>query len=404
MPAEQAHITHSMLDTDLYKFSMWQALYRAFPDNQAEYRFICRNHPQFPLAQLAPLVEAEIDHLCRLRFTDDEIAYLQTLPYLKADFIDFLRTFQFQRAYLHVKTLGDQLQITASGPQIHVTGFEIFVLSIVNELYFRRLHREDTLAQGEYRLATKVNQLIAHRDSQQSQARRFTHPFEFFDFGTRRRYSRRWQEQVVATFTKEVPELFKGTSNVFLAKKYGLAPKGTMGHEYLQTYQAVGIRLAEFQKAALQGWLTEYNGQLGIALTDVVGIDAFLTDFDVELARAFDGLRHDSGDPVVWGEKALNHYAKLGIDANTKRLVFSDGLDIPRALDLHHHFADRAQCGFGIGTDLTNDMGHTPLSIVMKLVSCNGKPVAKLSDSPDKLLCDDASFVMRLRQIFRQTV
>ena len=181
-----------------------------------------------------------------------------------------------------------------------------------------------------------------------------------------------------------MPQYFKGTSNVLPgARRYGLVPIGTMAHEYLQTYQALGVRLRDFQKAALEDWVQEYRGDLGIALTDVVGMDAFLADFDLYFAKLFDGLRHDSGDPVVWGEKALAHYAKLRIDAHTKRLVFSDGLDLRHAPSRCTATSPTApSCGFGIGTNLTNDIGLTPLNIVMKLTRCNGQPVAKLSDSP----------------------
>jgi nicotinate phosphoribosyltransferase len=146
----------------------------------------------------------------------------------------------------------------------------------------------------------------------------------------------------------------------------------------------------------------EYRGDLGIALTDTVGMDAFLQILDLYFAKLFDGLRHDSGDPVEWGEKAMRHYEKLRIDMHNKRLVFSDGLDVPRSLALHAHFADRVQCGFGIGTNLTNDLGPTPLNIVMKLVECNGQPVAKLSDSPGKTLCKDETFLAYLRQVFKK--
>ena len=171
-------------------------------------------------------------------------------------------------------------------------------------------------------------------------------------------------------------------------------------HEYLQTFQALDVRLRDHQKAALEAWVQEYRGDLGVALTDVVGMDAFLADFDLYFAKLFDGLRHDSGDPVWWGEKALAHYAKLRIDAHTKRLVFSDSLNITKALELYRHFADRTQLGFGIGTSLSNDMGLRTLHIVMKLTQANGQPVAKLSDSPGKTMCDDQTFLAYLRQVF----
>ncbi|MBZ8144188.1 nicotinate phosphoribosyltransferase, partial [Rubrivivax gelatinosus] len=170
--------------------------------------------------------------------------------------------------------------------------------------------------------------------------------------------------------------------NVLLARDLDIVPIGTMAHEYLQTFQGLGVRLRDHQKAALEAWVQEYRGDLGTALTDVVGMDAFLADFDLYFAKLFDGIRHDSGDPVEWGEKALAHYAKLRIDPATKRLVFSDALDIERCIVLYRHFADRTQCGFGIGTHLTNDCGLPTLNIVMKLTRVNGQPVAKISDAP----------------------
>ena len=393
-------VIHSLLETDLYKFTMQQPMLHSMPTNQAEYSFVCRNTPTFPLAELAADVNAQLDALCMLRFTEDELAYLGALRYLSSDYIDFLRLFQFQRRFIAVSTDGDTLHVVAKGPQVHVMGFEIYVLAIVNELYFRRLvhgpARDAALVEARKRLQVKIALL---RDNLSGGVLR-RHPFEFFDFGVRRRFSGAWQEEVTTKLAREVPQVFKGTSNVYLAKKLGLVPIGTMAHEYLQTFQAVGVQLKGFQKAALEAWVQEYRGDLGVALTDVVGMDAFLADFDLYFAKLFDGLRHDSGDPVVWGEKALAHYAKLKLDAHSKRLVFSDGLDVPTAISLHRHFADRVQTGFGIGTNLSNDTGLKPLNIVMKLVNCNGQPTAKLSDSPGKTLCDDQTFLAYLRQVF----
>jgi nicotinate phosphoribosyltransferase len=376
---------------------MWQTMLHRHPQAQAEYTFVCRNAPAYPLAELLADVDRELDHLCRLSFAPEDLAYLGGLRFIKPDFIDFLRIFRFQRAFIQAQADGERLSIVARGPQVHVMGFEIYVLAIVNELYFRRLAQPGTLEEGRRRLAEKVELLRAFS----SEAPR-RHPFEFFDFGLRRRFSGAWQREVVVALKRELPQFFKGTSNVLLARDLGLVPIGTMAHEYLQTYQALGVRLRDHQKAALEDWVQEYRGDLGVALTDVVGMDAFLADFDLYFAKLFDGLRHDSGDPFVWGEKALAHYEKLRIDVRTKRLVFSDGLDLPKAIAIHDHFADRVQCGFGIGTNLTNDLGPTPLNIVMKLVECNGQPVAKLSDSPGKTLCKDEMFVSYLRQVFRQ--
>ncbi|MDQ1832390.1 nicotinate phosphoribosyltransferase [Massilia scottii] len=388
-------IVHSLLETDLYKFTMWQALLHRHPAAQAEYAFTCRNQSAYPLSELKADVERELDHLCSLSFKPEEIAYLRGLRFIKSDFADFLTVFRFQRHFLSVETDGDELQIRATGPQVHVMGFEIYVLYIVNELYFRRFDQEAALAEGRKRLQAKIALL---RELASEPARR--HPFEFFDFGVRRRFSGAWHEEVVATLAREVPTYFKGTSNVYFAMKYKLVPIGTMAHEYLQSFQSFGVRLRDFQKAALEDWVQEYRGDLGTALTDVVGMDAFLSDFDLYFAKLFDGLRHDSGDPVEWGEKALAHYAKLRLDAHTRRLVFSDGLDLPTAFSLYRHFADRTMTGFGIGTNLSNDVGITPLNIVMKLMSCNGQPVAKLSDSKGKTLCKDETFLAYLRQVF----
>jgi nicotinate phosphoribosyltransferase len=390
-----APVIHSLLDTDLYKFTMWQPMLHRHPQTQALYRFVCRNTPQFPLAELAAEVNAQLDHLCTLCFRQDELAFLASLRFIKPDFVDFLRIFRFQRDFIAARADGDALRIEARGPQVHVMAFEIFVLAIVNELYFRRFDREAAWSEGRERLAGKVAQLRAFSGEPPC-----AHPFEFFDFGVRRRYARDWQHEVVATLARELPNLFKGTSNVLLARDLDMVPMGTMGHEYLQSFQALGVRLRDFQRAALEEWVQEYRGDLGIALTDTVGMDAFLADFDLYFAKLFDGLRHDSGDPAAWGEKALAHYARLRIDAHSKRLVFSDSLDVAKAIALYRRFGDRVNLGFGIGTHLTNDVGLQPLNIVMKLVEVNGQPVAKLSDAPGKTLATDATFLAYLRQVF----
>jgi len=388
-------VVRSLLENDLYKFTMWQALLHSHPNAHTEYAFVCRNTPAYPLAELLGDVNRELDHLCALTFADDELDYLRGLRFIKSDFVDFLTVFRLQRKFVTAAAEGDTLTIRAAGPQVHVMAFEIYVLYIVNELYFRRFEQAPALQEGRRRLEQKI---AALRQFGSEPGRR--NPFEFFDFGVRRRFSGVWQDEVVATLARDVPQFFKGTSNVFLAKKYKLVPIGTMAHEYLQSYQSFGVRLRDFQKAALEDWVQEYRGDLGTALTDVVGMDAFLADFDLYFAKLFDGLRHDSGDPIVWGEKALAHYAKLRIDPQTKRLVFSDGLDLPTAFSLYRHFADRTMTGFGIGTNLSNDTGIPALNIVMKLVSCNGQPVAKLSDAAGKTLCKDETFLAYLRQVF----
>jgi nicotinate phosphoribosyltransferase len=300
--------------------------------------------------------------------------------------------------FLDISTAGDALKVTARGPLVHVTAFEIFILSIVNELYFRRLVNPALLSEGRHRLHDKIAQLKAFIAAPGNQRR---HPYEFFDFGTRRRFSREWHEEVVATLAQQVPDTFRGTSNVELAFKYGLAPIGTMAHEHLQKHQGLGhVQLRRSIRAALEEWVQEYRGDLGIALTDVITTDAFLRDFDLFYAKLFDGVRHDSGDPDQWARKVLDHYMRLRIDPHTKRLVFSNALTFDESFRLYLKWGDLAQHGSGIGTWLTNDLGATPLNIVMKLIRVNNQPVAKISDDPGKTLCDDPVFLAYLKQVF----
>ena len=391
-------IIRSLLDTDLYKFTMLQTFLHQHPAATGEYRLVCRGGATQPLARLRAEIEAQLDHLCTLRFQPEELAYLRALRFIKPDLVDYLDLFQFRRRFISVRESEaepDALEIVAQGPLVHVMLFEIFVLAIVSEVNFAQFDREAALAEGRKRLAAKIALL---RDFARRPAKK--HPYIFFEFGTRRRASRAWQEEVVDTLAREVPEFFKGTSNVDLARRKGLVPIGTMAHEYLQAHQAFGYRLRDFQKMALENWVREYRGDLGIALTDVVTMDGFLADFDLYFAKLFDGLRHDSGDPVAWAEKALAHYEKLRIDPGTKQLTFSDSLDFPGTFRLHDTFADRVKVGFGIGTNLTNDLGVPALNIVMKLVRCNGQPVAKISDSPGKTLSSDATFLAYLRSVF----
>lgn len=389
-------IVHSLLENDLYKFSMWQALMHSHPGARAQYAFVCRNEPEYPLSDLLDDVEREISHLCTLCFEQDELDYLNTLSYIKDDFVDYLSVFRFQRRFITLERDGDGLFIRASGPLVHVMGFEIFVLYIVSELYYRRFEREGILDEARARLHRKIDYLRGELEGEDECETRFV----LFDFGLRRRYSGAWQREVVETFARELPKNFKGTSNVLLAKNLGVTPVGTMAHEYMQAFQAFGIRLRDFQSASLEAWVHEFRGDLGTALTDVIGIDAFLADFDLYFAKLFDGLRHDSGDPYEFGEKVIAHYKKLRIDPRTKRLTFSDGLDIKRALSIYRHFKGRIQTSFGIGTNLTNDTPIAPLNIVMKMISCNDQPVAKITDSPGKTTGVDPTFMAYLRQVF----
>lgn len=386
-------IITSLLDTDLYKFTMMQVVLHEFPAAQVEYRYKCRT-PGVVLVDYIDQIRAEIHALCQLRFTEDELQYLRGLRFVKSDFVDFLGLFHLPEKCITVTASEKpgEIEIIVIGPWLHTILFEIPVLAIVNEVYFRNTCLKPDWEEGRKRLQSKMHLVID--DPALSE-------FRVAEYGTRRRFSKLWHEEVVTTMKKQMGVHFAGTSNVWLAKKHEVTPLGTMGHEYLQACQALGPRLRDSQVFALEVWAKEYRGDLGIALSDVYGMDAFLRDFDMYFCKLFDGARHDSGDPFVWGDRLLAHYEKNRTDPRTKTLVFSDGLTIPKAIELTQHFAGRCKVSFGIGTNLTNDLGHQPLQIVMKMVRCNGQPVAKVSDAPEKTMCDDPAYLAYLRQVFQ---
>ncbi len=403
-------IITSLLDTDLYKFTMMQVVLHQFPGAQVEYKFKCRNpaldaggHSGINLAAHVSEIRDEIRSLCSLHFQDAELAYLRSMRFIKSDFVDFLGLFRLNEKYITVTPLpSGEIDITIQGPWLHTILFEIPVLAIVNEVYFRNTQRVPDFVEGRRRLDLKISQL---RDSGLSD-------LKIADYGTRRRFSKAWHDEVLRVLsarlgtaqspgnTPGVAGQLAGTSNVLFAMKLGLTPLGTMAHEYLQAAQALGPRLRDSQVFGFESWAREYRGDLGIALSDVYGMNAFLRDFDMYFCKLFDGARHDSGDPFAWGERMIDHYVKNRVDPKTKTLIFSDGLTVPRTIELYQQFRGRCQLAFGIGTNLTNDLGYEPLQIVIKMVRCNGQPVAKLSDTPSKNMCDDEKYLAYLRQVF----
>jgi nicotinate phosphoribosyltransferase len=385
-------VIQSLLDTDLYKFTMMQVVLHHFPGAQVEYKFRCRTEG-VDLRPHLDEIRAEIGRLPSLRFSDAELAYLRGLRFMKSDFVDFLGLFHFNDKYVRIEQdalATGGVDITIRGPWLHTILFEIPVLAIVSEVYFRRTQPRPDLAEGRRRLQAKVQMIRKVADME----------FRISDFGTRRRFSRDWQEEVLKTLKREVPERLAGTSNVWFAMRNNLSPHGTMAHEYMQACQALGPRLRDSQTFAFDKWAQEYRGDLGIALSDTYGLDAFLRDFDMYFCKLFDGARHDSGDPIQWGEKLLAHYTRNRVDPRTKQLIFSDQLDFPRAVEIAKHFHHRAITSFGIGTNLTNDLGYAPINIVLKMTECNGQPVAKVSDSPGKTVSKDPGYLAYLRQVF----
>jgi len=399
-------IITSLLDTDTYKYSMAQVVLHRIPGAMVKYRFKCRSQG-VDLRPLARRIREEIGKLASLSLISEEMQFLRSIRWFKPDFVEFLKCYKMDPGLIHVEEKDGHLDIWAEGSWLHTIFFEVPILAIVSEVRTESLGR-DTRADAKEaveRLDFKIKGLLAHIRSTDK-------PFRLFEFGTRRRFSREVQEAVLerllfhdaAIFRDTGRHFLHGTSNMDLARRYNLRPIGTMAHEFLQAHQALGFRLIDSQKGALENWVQEYRGDLGIVLTDVIGMEAFCKDFDLYFAKLFDGLRHDSGDPGVWSRRMLAHYRSLKIDPKTKSAVYSDSLDFDKAIALHKEFEPEWNTSFGIGIFLTNDIpGTKPLNNVLKMIECNGQPVAKLSDSAGKSMCEDPAYLTYLRSVFGRT-
>ncbi len=382
-------IVTSLLDTDLYKFNMNQVILHRHTDLCGQYYFKCRNEGIVFTPEMLEEIKAQTDYLCSLTFKKDELDYLRSIRFIKNDYVEFLRLWHPIKDYVNIELLKDgELSVVVDGPLFSAMQFEIYLLEIINEVYFRMAYDYNMLkASAEERLNKKIEAV-----------NNGTYTFSFAEFGARRRLSREWQDEVLRRFTTET-KCCVGTSDVYLAMKYNLTPIGTYAHEFVQMYQGIdSIPLAYTNHFALKDWYDEYKGDNGTALTDTVTTDLFLLDFDRSMVNNYNGVRHDSGDPYVWGEKIIEHYKSYGVDPKTKLLLFSDSLDFDRAQELYDYFKDKAKVSFGIGTFVTNDTCVEPLNIVIKLQYVNGRPVAKLSDAESKSMCRDNHYLEYLKR------
>ena len=382
-------IVVSLLDTDLYKFNMDQVIFHKHTDLCGQYFFKCRNKDVVFTEEMVAEINEQIDWLCTLRFRKEELDFLRSIRFIKNDYVEFLRLWRPIRDYVTVSRTDDgELEIVVDGPLFSAMQFEIYLLEIVNEVYFRMKYDYETLRKSaEERLNAKIRAL---NDG--------TYTFRFAEFGCRRRLSREWEDVVVRRFAQETNSMV-GTSNVYLAMKYHLTPIGTYAHEYVQMFQGIdSIPLAYTNHYAMRDWYDEYQGDNGTALTDTITTDLFLLDFNRSMVNNYTGVRHDSGDPYAWGEKIIRHYESYGVDPKTKLLLFSDSLDFDRAQALYDHFKDRTKVSFGIGTFCSNDTCEKALNIIIKLQYVNGRPVAKLSDNPEKSMCRDAAYLDYLKR------
>lgn len=388
-------IIQSQSDTDLYKASMGQAIHHQYPRVDTEWALKVRS--QEDLTPYIAEIRENIEKLQDLENSQDMLRHMRSMPYISDDYVDFLENFRLKPRYVKVGQNNGQLEIRARGPWVGVSPLEIPILAIVSEVRNRHVYPDLSLEQVRESLYKKFDWLKANASAEELA------DFKVADFGTRRRISFKAQEEVVRTMMHDFPGQFVGTSNIHLAREFGIRAVGSQAHEWFQAHQQVGPRLVDSQKAALDSWIREYRGDPGLALADCINQDAFLRDFDPYYAKLFDGVRHDSGDPLVWGDRMIAHYESLRIDPQGKTLIFSDGLNLgDRALQILRHFRGRINISFGIGTDLTNGVeGVKALSIVMKMVNCEGQPVAKISDEPGKSQCESPQFLSYLKEVFQ---
>ena len=398
-------IITSLLETDMYKFSMGQAIYHQFSDYKTTWTFKCRNKDVHFTEEMVEEIREQIKHFCTLRFTEDELDYLENVKWMKGSYVDFLRLWQARYADFKITTDAEcGLSIETFGTWLNTSMYEIPTLAIVNEVYFRMAYDYDELLDSfKERLSAKVAALEADAAVETEGKETVYRLGSFSEFGLRRRLSAEAQELAVKALSEadyKGNSLFVGTSNVYLAKKYNLTPVGTMAHEWIMcTGQGNHKHNPAYSNwYALDAWVREYGILNGIALTDAITTDCFLKDFQLTYATLFGGVRHDSGDPYAWGEKMLKHYESLGIDARNKTLLFSDSLDFDRADKLYRYFNGRAKVAFGIGTYISNDTKVPALNIVMKTTKSNGMDVAKISDNPGKGMCKNPEYVEYLQR------
>jgi len=403
--ADDDHIIESLLDTDFYKFTMGQIVFDKYPGVPVTYALKNRTANISLATHVREAdVRAELDHVRNMRFTEDECTYLRSIvfsgkPLFSERYLDFLQNVQLPS--YDVRVAHDNYEITVKGNWAEAIYWETFILSIINELYYRSLTQnvqgksDAPWEEGLERLERKIALIKAEPR------------IVFSDFGTRRRFSRAWQDALIGKLSREVaPRQFSGTSNVFFARKYSLAPIGTMAHEMFMVMSGVmhdsDTTIYASHNRVLQDWWDYYDFDLSIALTDTYGNDFFFRNLSPDHARNLKGLRQDSGDPIAFGEKAIRFYENCGIDPREKIIVFSDGLDIESIYRLTEHFSGRIKVTFGWGTNLTNDLGFGALSLVVKVVESCGHGAVKLSDNLAKAIGSPED-IDRFKRIFGYT-
>lgn len=366
----------SILDNDFYKFTMQQCVVRLFPRAKAKYRFINRGQHAFPDG-FGNVLQSAVNAMASLRLTGEEKAYLQkACPYLDPVYLDFLAGYIYDPAEVQITQRGSEVEVAVEGFWYRTILWEVPLLSLISELYYTTQNAQrlpdDEVAQKAKEKILKYKALHV----------------TIADFGTRRRHSYAVQKLVVEALKSEGVNTYVGTSNVHLAMLQEGKPIGTHAHEWFMFHAAkYGFKMANTM--ALEHWVDVFRGDLGIALSDTFTTDEFFEQFDKKFAKLFDGVRHDSGDPIEFAQKTIAHYQSLGIDPKIKTIIFSDSLNYERVARIAEFCRGKIGMSFGIGTNLTNDVGLQPMNIVMKMVEAlpEGEPwtpVVKLSDERGK--------------------
>ena len=366
----------SILDNDFYKITMQNAVVKLFPNEQVQYRFINRGQHIFP-ENFAEELRKSVDAMAELKLSKEEKEYLRvTCPYLDLPYLDFLAGYHYDPREVHITQNGSDIEVTVEGQWYRTILWEVPLLALISELHYvmKGVERDNDKAVIE-RTLEKARTLDSLGVS-------------FAEFGTRRRHSYQVHNLVMDALTRDKSSKFIGSSNVHFAMKYGVKPIGTHAHEWFMFHAAeYGFKMAN--AISLEHWVDVYRGDLGVALSDTYTTEVFFQQFDKKFAKLFDGVRHDSGDPIEFANKTIAHYRRHGIDPLFKFIIFSDGLNLEKVEEITAACQGKIGISFGIGTNLTNDAGPKPMNIVMKLTAAKSVagdwiPTVKLSDEHGK--------------------
>lgn len=395
-------IINSLLDTDLYTFTVGQAVFEHYPDQRVTYEFTNRSWKTMKFTQEAvDEIRHQINHLGNLQFNNDEVSYLVNLHYLGIKYIRCIKNLRLDpKNEVNIRLEGEELKISINGFWSKTIFYEVPILAIVSQVYFAMIEK-DWNYDNQFKNAFEKSNKLAENGC------------KFIEFGSRRRRSFENQRDVISALKNS--ETFLGTSNVYFAKEFNIRAFGSQSHQWFMGVSGVeGVKHAN--RIASEKWDQTYQGQLSIALSDTWGTEAFFNDFNKNLTQKFDGFRHDSSDPFIFTDKVIQHYTKYGIEPLDKKILFSDSLDVEKCIKLNDYCKNKIQCSFGIGTHMTSDFKKAsdptqiskPLSIVIKLSSIHDGqrmvPVVKFSDDLEKATGDADAKAVAMWELYGKKI